>query len=119
MALICIEEGGFRLEQSTSDSLEFWDLSQLVNVKHKDGTESTDWKVRAYGISLAKCIDTIIGIRTRMKHADTIKTLKDLLEAYRKEKQEVYRFFRLGDTKKLGKDFIDEHREVEQLSETT
>ena len=101
MALITIEEGGFKIEQSTPDSVDFWDLSQLVKVNHKDGTESTDWKIRAYGISLARCIDTIIGIRTRMKHSDSIKTLKDFLDAYKKEKLEVYKFFRLSDTPKL------------------
>ena len=113
MALIRIEEGGFRIEQSDSDSIEFWDLSQLVKVKHKDGTESTDWKIRAYGISLARCIDTIIGIRVRMKCVDKIKHLKDFLDAYKKEKIEVYKFFRLNDTLKLGKDFVDEHRSTE------
>ena len=113
MALICIEEGGFRIEQSTPDSIEFWDLSQLVKVNHKDGTESTEWKIRAYGISLAHCIDTIIGIRVRMKHVDSIKTLKDFLEAYRKEKIEVYKFFRLCNTPKLGKDFVDEFSKTE------
>jgi hypothetical protein len=106
MAVICIEEGGFKFEQSTPDSLEFWDLSQLVKVKHKDGTESTEYKIRAYGISLAHCIDTVIGIRTRMKHVDSIKTLKDFLEAYKTEKAEVYRFFRLNDTKKLSPDAL-------------
>lgn len=106
MALICIEEGGFKIEQSTPDSLEFWDLSQLVKVKHKDETESTEYKIRAYGISLSKCIDTIIGIRTRMKHHESIKTLKDFLEAYKQEKAEVYRFFRLNDIKKLKPDDI-------------
>ena len=106
MAVICIEEGGFKFEQSTPDSLEFWDLSQLVKVKHKDETETTEYKIRAYGISLAMCIDTVIGIRTRMKHAESIKTLKDFLEAYRKEKSEVYKFFRLNDTKKLTPDDI-------------
>ena len=106
MAVICIEEGGFKFEQSTPDSLEFWDLSQLVKVKHKDETETTEYKIRAYGISLAMCIDTVIGIRTRMKHAESIKTLKDFLEAYRREKSEVYKFFRLNDTKKLTPDDI-------------
>jgi len=106
MAVISIEEGGFKIEQSTPDSLEFWDLYQLVKVKHKDDTESTEYKIRAYGISLARCIDTIIGIRTRMKHCDTIKTLKDFLEAYKHEKSEVYRFFKLNDTKKLSPDDI-------------
>lgn len=113
MALICIEEGGFKFEQSTADSIDFWDLSQLVKVKHKDGSESTEWKIRAYGISLARCIDTVIGIRVRMKHADKIKHLKDFLEAYKLEKSEVYKFFRIGDTKKIDKDFIDEHKKVE------
>lgn len=106
MAVICIEEGGFKFEQSTPDSLEFWDLYQLVKVKHKDETESTEYKIRAYGISLAMCIDTIIGIRTRMKHCESIKTLKDFLEAYKKEKSEVYKFFKIGGTKKLNPDDI-------------
>lgn len=108
MALICIEEGGFRIEQSTPDSIDFWDLSQLVKIKHKDGTESTDYKIRAYGISLGMCIDTIIGIRVRMKHVDKIKHLKDFLEAYYTEKKEVYKFFKItGDKIK-----IDGHTEA-------
>ena len=48
-----------------------------------------------------------------MKHVDSIKTLKDFLEAYKKEKIEVYKFFRLCNTPKLGKDFVDEFNKTE------
>lgn len=112
MALITIEEGGFKIVQSSSDSVDFWDLFQMVKVKHKDESESLEWKNIAWGISLANCLHTIIGVRVRMKHIDEIKHLKDFLDAYKKEKIEVFKYFKL-DMPKIN---IDEYKRAEPTS---
>lgn len=85
MAIII--EGAFKLEQCGDDSL-FWDLSQRTNVKHKDGSVTSEYKIRGYGMTLSQCVNKIIIILTSHR-CKNISKFKEYLETYKEVATEV------------------------------
>lgn len=90
-----ITQGVFKLEQCSDDSI-FWDLSQQCQVKHKDGSVTTEYKSRGYGLTLSQCINKIILIITSCKVGNTGVTFKEYLAIYKSVADEVIAKFSIG-----------------------
>ena len=101
---LTIEEGGFRLEQVDLGD-PHWDVSVKKKTKHKDGTESEEWKVLAYGVSMNYAMEKIILTRMAARHSDKVLTFQEFFEGFKKERQAVLNAFHLA-TIDLTKDLI-------------
>ena len=83
-----IEESDFRLENS-SDFSQFWDLELLYTVKPKSGEPRQEFKNAGYGLTLESAIKRVINYR--LSNKKEIYTLKEYLEEYKAENDEIRR----------------------------
>ncbi len=83
-----IEEKDFTLEYNDTNSK--FDLYLLHVVNAKDETKRREeLKIEGYGMSLESCFRNIINYRIDKNHE--ILSLKEYIEEYRKEKDELMR----------------------------
>lgn len=99
-----IKEGAFKLEQCGDDS-NFWDLYQLSNVKHKDGSVTSEYKIRGYGIPLSGCVNRIILILTNHR-CKNVSTFKEYLTMYNDVAREVIDKFSIAN---LNSKLLNDH----------
>lgn len=112
MAQIIIEDGGFRLEEVDIGS-DFFDLYGRKKIAHKDGTETIEWKILAYGIPINEAILRIINCRIGARHPE-IMNLKEFFTSFKEERKKVIEDFSLQ-TLNLTKDLIQLNRQIKSI----
>lgn len=80
-------EGPFYKIVPVDDHSVFFDLYLLYDVGGKNPRQ--EFKVASYGVSLENAIKSIIRHAVYKKYKDTIITLKQYLDEYKSQKQDI------------------------------
>ena len=95
--MIVIEEKDFKMVQSSKTG-PFFDLYLPYVVNAGKDNERTEMKLSGYGHSFEYCIDLLVKIRIAKKQE--IYTLKEYMETYMKEIDEVKKLIQYIEVKK-------------------
>lgn len=95
--MIVIEEKDFKMVQS-SKAGPFFDLFLPYTVNAGKNNERTEMRLSGYGHSFEYCIDLLIKIRLAKKQE--IYSLKEYMEAYMKEVDEIKKLIQHIEIKK-------------------
>ena len=76
-----IEEKDFRMTQ-ISQSSPFWDLEVLKTIKPKGGVARQELTNVGYGMTLGRCLKSIVNYRLACKHTEDVVSMKQYLKEY-------------------------------------
>ena len=95
--MIVIEEKDFKMVQSSKTG-SFFDLFLPYTVNAGKDNERTEMRLSGYGHSFEYCIDLLVKIRVAKKQE--VYTLKEYMETYMKEVDEIKKLVQHIETKK-------------------
>ena len=95
--MIVIEEKDFKMVQSSKTG-PFFDLYLPYVVNAGKDNERTEMKLSGYGHSFEYCIDLLVKIRIAKKQE--IYTMKEYMETYMKEIDEIKKLIQYIEVKK-------------------
>ena len=95
--MIVIEEKDFKMVQSSKTG-PFFDLFLPYTVNEGKNNERTEMKLSGYGHSFEYCIDLLIKIRVSKKQE--VYTMKEYMETYMKEVEEIKKLIQHIEIKK-------------------
>lgn len=95
--MIVIEEKDFKMVQSNKTG-PFFDLFLPYTVNEGKNNERTEMKLSGYGHSFEYCIDLLIKIRVSKKQK--VYTMKEYMETYIKEVDEIKKLIQHIEIKK-------------------
>jgi len=76
-----IEEKDFRMTQ-ISQSSPFWDLELLKTIKPKGGEARQEFANAGYGLTLGRCLKSIVNFRIACRHTEDVLSMKEYLKEY-------------------------------------
>lgn len=95
--MIVIEEKDFKMVQSSKTG-PFFDLFLPYTVNAGKDNERTEMRLSGYGHSFEYCIDLLVKIRMAKKQE--VYTLKEYMETYMKEVEEIKKLIQHIEIKK-------------------
>jgi len=76
-----IEEKDFRMTQISQSSC-FWDLELLKTIKPKGGVARQEFVNAGYGMTLGRCLKSIVNFRIACRHTEDVVSMKQYLKEY-------------------------------------
>lgn len=76
-----IEEKDFRMTQISQSSC-FWDLELLKTIKPKGGEPRQEFVNAGYGMTLGRCLKSIMSYRIACKHTKDAISMKEYLKEF-------------------------------------
>lgn len=76
-----IEEKDFRMTQISQSSC-FWDLELLKTIKPRGGEARQEFVNAGYGMTLGRCLKSIVNYRIACKHTEEALSMKAYLKEF-------------------------------------
>lgn len=90
MEELVIEEKDFRM---THCGANFWDLELLYTIRPKGQPQRTEFKIEGYGMTIERCMKTIINYRLKRKKSDPY-SMQEYLKEYKEEVKQIHELFK-------------------------